>query len=190
MAGFAMILKKLRFMVALAAGIIFVYSAFSHYNDCYSAILRSNESWLHTQARFYLQEMGKAAPNVRDHVSFVGEVATEVSVLTKNDPFYRDVALEDFRSATEVLLEKDSAVVDLRKCGDYGSDDLKWTCLEWSVRFEHNHGVQRAYFTARGSSKVVVLFTAVPQGRFEYFGRPTGWLDRLEWQGPSILYSY
>jgi len=184
-------MKNHRWKFSLAGAGIVAVAVFIHYNDCYSATLESgNESWLHTESRFYEKILGKTAPNVRDHVGFVGEAATDVAVLTKNDPLLRGVTVERFREGCRTTLERNAQISELRDCEPYASAGVDWTCMEWRVKHENADGVQRSYITKRGKSKIVVLFTAVPAERFEYFGAPTGWLDRMEWHGPSIAFSY
>ena len=51
------------------------------------------------------------------------------------------------------MLTGGQTVHGVRECRAFETDEVTWSCLSWRLEVEGISGRQRAYFTARGSTK-------------------------------------
>ncbi len=163
--------------------------AFLHYNQSYSLTLPTEEGWLHVQPRHYPEEFQDAAGVIRDHVYQAAMPGAEVSALSQTvHPWERvsmDIRADDLRASFEQALR----ITSFSKCRGVPGEPVTWLCREWNVDKGDVTFRQRLYFARRGNTVLAVVFTAAP-GHFRDVGDPHGWLENLEWHGPSIAYAF
>ena len=181
---------KASFVLILAVVFSAGATVFLHYGDCYSASLGSYSGWIHEQPRFYEEELGNVAPNVRDHVGFVGDRFNGVTLLSATEPLIGHESLTDFVDGSNEALRAEAVISRLERCEALFDGTTTWACADWTITRDEGPGHQRAYFAELGNTKFIVLFTAAPPEFFPSFGDPRRWLYDIEWRGPGISYSF
>ena len=180
-AAFALILCTL-------GGLLF--AGFRHYGQSYAPRLRPGEGWLHMQPRFYEERFAETAGTFRDHVYLSWMTGAEVSVLTQNDALFTNRTPKSFRDGFRRDMDEKLPGTKFADCKGHRTEETAWMCLEMYANKDGVTTRQRLYFTHRGSSNILVAFTASPPERFSYFGDPRSWLANLEWSGPSLAYAF
>ncbi|MDH3626722.1 MAG: hypothetical protein OEV00_00015 [Acidobacteriota bacterium] len=173
-------------LVLLAGGLVV-----RHYHDSYTPTLRPRaEGWPHMPARHYEEELGEAATMVRDYVYFGARPGVSASVLTETDPLFSKLTATQFRDVYKQTMTEAFPGSKFGDCHDVETEDIFWTCMELNDHSVDPGRRQRAYFTRRGNSNVLVLFTSTPPQNFRSFGSTKRWLEDLEWNGPGLTHAF